>query len=200
MTTPVRLLVLSGSSRQGSLNRRLVRAAAAHAQTLGATLEELDLRALNLPVIDEDLEREHGVPAGAFELRRAMAQADGLLLASPEYNALPAPLLLNAFDWLSRVQVSEDGLPSGVGATTGKPVGLLGASPGGYGGIRQMPLLRIFLSTNFQMHVVPEQLALGGAAEAFDSDTQLKSPVMQQALERVAASVVRAARGFRSQA
>ncbi|MBI5335664.1 MAG: NAD(P)H-dependent oxidoreductase [Burkholderiales bacterium] len=197
MTTPIRILALSGSSRTGSHNRRLVRAAAAHAATLGAEIVELDLRELNLPLIDEDLEREQGVPAGAFELRRVLAGVDGVLLASPEYNALPPPLLLNALDWLSRVPAG-DGLPSGMGSVGGKPVGLMGASPGGYGGIRMMPVLRFFLATNFAMHVVPETLSLGFAADAFESDAKLKAEPMQQMLERVAASVVRTARAFKT--
>lgn len=197
MTPPIRLLALSGSSRAGSHNRRLVHAAAAHARSLGAEIVELDLRALNLPLIDEDLEREQGVPAGAFELRRVLAGVDGVLLSSPEYNALPPPLLINALDWLSRVPAGA-GLPSGMGSINGKPVGLMGASPGGYGGIRMMPVLRFFLATNFAMHVVPEQLALGFAADAFDSDTRLKAEPMQQMLERVVASVLRTARAFKA--
>ena len=197
MTASLRFLALSGSSRAGSHNLRLVRAAAAHAATLGAEIVELDLRALNLPLVDEDLEREQGVPAAAFELRRVLASVDGVLLSSPEYNALPPPLLINALDWLSRVPAS-DGLPSGMGSINGKPVGLMGASPGGYGGIRMMPVLRFFLATNFAMHVVPEQLALGFAADAFDSDTRLKAEPMQQMLERVVASVLRTARAFKA--
>jgi NAD(P)H-dependent FMN reductase len=197
MTPSLRILALSGSSRAGSHNLRLVRAAAAHAATLGAEIVELDLRALNLPLVDEDLEREQGVPAGAFELRRVLASVNGVLLSSPEYNALPPPLLINALDWLSRVP-AESELPSGMGSINGKPVGLMGASPGGYGGIRMLPTLRFFLATNFAMHVVPEQLALGFAADAFEGDARLKAEATQQALERIAASVVRTARGFKA--
>ena len=78
----------------------------------------------------------------------------------------------------------------------GGGVGLMGASPGGYGGIRMLPVLRFFLATNFAMHVVPEQLALGFAADAFESDIKLKAEPMQQMLERVAASVARTARAI----
>lgn len=188
-STAPRLLLLSGSARSGSLNSRLLQAAGAQALSLGAHITTVDLRALNLPVYDGDLEAQQGVPAGAKELRRLIAEHDGLLLASPEYNAFPTPLLINSLDWLSRVAAEGD-LPSGTGVTAGKPVGLLAASPGALGGIRAMPLVRIYLSTNFGMLVVPEQFALGSAESAFDEAGNLKTASHHGAVERVVKSVV----------
>ena len=188
-STPPRLLVISGSARTGSWNSHLAHYAGSVATSLGAHVTPVDLRALNLPVYDGDLEAQQGIPAGAHELRRLFAEHDGLLLSSPEYNAFPTPLLINSFDWLSRVPAEGD-LPNGIAAVAGKPAGLLAASPGALGGIRAMPLLRIYLSTNFGMLVVPEQFGLGQADQAFDADGQLKAPGQRSAVERMVKSVM----------
>lgn len=188
---PVKLLLISGSARQGSHNTRLVELAGRLAQAKGATVTSVDLHDLALPVLHEDLMAQ-GMPAGALKLRELMASHDGVLLASPEYNALPTPLLLNALDWLSCVKAA-DGLPSGTGATGGKPVGLMAASPGALGGIRALPIVRTYLSTNFAMVVVPEQLALPLADQAFGPDGGLLKPELQAVLERLVAAVIRQA-------
>ncbi len=193
MTTSPKLLLISGSAREGSLNQRLVQLAGRKAQALGASVTSVDLRALNLPVYDDDLLAREGMPAGALRLRELFASHDGLLLSCPEYNALPTPLLINSFDWLSVVK-AEGSLPGGTGATAGKPVGLLAASPGALGGIRQLPIVRTYLSTNFAMVAVPEQMALGSAGEAFDDAGNLTREPMDQLLDKVVASVVRQAR------
>lgn len=193
MTTTPKLLLISGSAREGSLNQRLVQLAGRKAQALGASVTSVDLRALNLPVYDDDLLAREGMPAGALQLRELFASHDGLLLSCPEYNALPTPLLVNSFDWLSVVK-AEGSLPGGTGATAGKPVGLLAASPGALGGIRQLPIVRTYLSTNFAMVAVPEQMALGSAGDAFDAAGNLIREPMDQLLDKVVASVVRQAR------
>ena len=193
---PIRLLAISGSAREGSLNRQLVDLAARKAQALGAEVTHVDLRELAMPVYDDDWAAAHGKPAGALKLRELFASHDGLLLACPEYNALPTPLLINSFDWLSTVS-AQDGLPSGTGATAGKPVGLLAASPGALGGIRALPIVRTYLSTNFAMVVVPEQLALPQADQQLDTSVgglvALKKPELDQLLDKVVASVMRQA-------
>lgn len=192
-TRAPRLLALSGSAREGSLNGRLVAVAAAKAATLGAEVSTLDLRALALPVFDADLLAAEGLPAGARLLRDHMAACDGLLLASPEYNALPTPLLVNALDWLSVVQAEGD-LPAGTAATAGKPVGLMAASPGALGGVRALPIVRTFLSTNFAMVVVPEQVGVPAAEAQFSAPGRLASDALDAMLERLVAAVVRQAR------
>ena len=192
-TRAPRLLVIAGSARIGSLNRQLADLAARRAQALGAETTVVDLRSLELPVYDEDWAQAHGKPAGARRLRDLFAEHDGLILASPEYNALPTPLLNNSFDWLSVIP-AEDGKPSGAAATGGKPVGLLAASPGALGGIRALPIVRNYLSTNFAMVVVPEQLALPLADQQLTTPERLAKPDLDAVLDRVVASVVRQAR------
>lgn len=191
---PLKLLLISGSARHGSFNTRLVEAAGRCAQSLGAITTLVDLRELDLPILDADAMAATGMPIGAVKLRDLMASHDGVLLASPEYNALPTPLFINAFDWLSCVGADTAGnLPSGTGATGGKPVGLLAASPGALGGIRALPIVRTYLSTNFAMVVVPEQLALPAADHAIGEDGHLVKPELQAVLERLVASVMRQA-------
>lgn len=170
---PLRLLVIAGSARQGSLNLRLADAAAALAREAGASVEALDLRALQLPLYDGDLEAASGVPDAALRLLEAIRAADALLLVTPEYNGFPTPLLINAFDWLSRLGPTDE-RPAGLAATANKPVALLSASPGPLGGLRSMNFLRQYLQMAFAMIVVPQQFALSRAHEAFDDQGALK--------------------------
>jgi NAD(P)H-dependent FMN reductase len=190
---PVRLLVISGSSRHGSHNLQLAELAARKAQALGAETTSVDLAALDMPLFHADWEGRYGPPSGALKLRELFASHDGLLLTCPEYNALPTPLLINSFDWLSTVAAGE-GLPSGSATTPTKPAGLLAASTGALGGIRALPIVRTFLSTNFAMVVVPEQLAVPLADQAFDEAGELKNPGLGKVLDKVVASVIQQAR------
>ena len=147
-------------------------------------MTEFDLRALALPLYDGDLEQGAGVPAAALELRDALLAHDALLLVTPEYNAFPTPLVLNAFDWMSRIPAKAPG-GGGLAATANKPAALLSASPGPLGGLRSMNLLRQYLQGAFAMIVVPQQFALGRAGEAFDETGALKDAKSQQLVEGV---------------
>ena len=187
----VRILVFAGSARAGSYNGKLAALAARAARELGADVMPLDLRSLALPLYDAEIEAA-GMPAGALELRRLLAQHDALLVASPEYNGFPTPLLINAFDWASR-PAAADGLPSGLGAMGGKVAGVMSASPGLLGGTRSLMFTRQFLHNTLAMLVVPEQFALAQANKAFDEHGELLDLKHQQAVQRVVASVVRVA-------
>ncbi len=178
----IRLLVMSGSSRTGSFNRRLAALAASIAQEKSAQVEMLDLRSLELPVYDGDLEAASGVPAGAHRLRDAIIASDALFVVTPEYNGFPPPLLINAFDWLSRLREGA-GLPSGLAATANKPVGLASASPGALGGLRSMNYVRQYLQMAFAMLVAPQQLAVARAGDAFDAEGGLKDAGQRAVLE-----------------
>ena len=177
----LRLLVIAGSARNGSLNLRLADAAAALAREAGAQVDRFDLRALQLPVYDGDLEAAEGVPDSTLRLLDAIRSADALLIVTPEYNGFPTPLLVNAFDWLSRLGAAGE-RPAGLAVTANKPVALLSASPGPLGGLRSMNFLRQYLQMAFAMIVVPQQFALVRAHEAFDDQGALKD-------ERAARSV-----------
>ena len=188
-TDPALILLIAGSARQGALSVRLRDAAAAALTQAGAQTRSLDLHALQLPIYDADLETRAGVPAGALQMRDAVAQADGILFVTPEYNGFPTPLALNAWDWLSRVPAAGEGR-AGLATTTNKPLALLSSSPGPMGGLRALGLMRQFLGGVFQMLVLPQQLALPRANEAFDENGSLKDARMQQTLQQMAAGLV----------
>lgn len=182
----LRLLVVAGSARQGSLNVQLAQAAAGLARQAGAEVSTLDLRSLDLPVYDGDLEATSGVPAGAQALLEALRTHDALLLVTPEYNGFPTPLVINAWDWLSRIQPqSAPAQPGGLAVTANKPVALLSASPGPLGGLRALNYVRQYLQMVFAMIVVPQQFALGKAHEAFDDAGALKDPKAAQSVTQV---------------
>lgn len=193
----LRLLAISGSSRTGSWNRRLLECAVTAARARGASVEVLDLAALELPLYHGDIESATGVPPSARQLRDAMAATDGLLLATPEYNGFPTPLLINAFDWLSRLP-AEDGRPSGLAVTANRPVGLLSASTGPFGGVRSIGLTRQYLSMALQMMPVPPQVMISRANEAFDDAGALKDPKAQTSLEAVVDRLLRVARALKA--
>jgi NAD(P)H-dependent FMN reductase len=186
MGAPVKLLLIAGSSRQGALSVRLRDAARQAAERAGASTDVLDLRALALPLYDGDLEAAQGVPAGATALRDAIAAHDALLIATPEYNGFPTPLVINAFDWLSR-------LPDGLAVTANKPVALVSSSPGALGGLRSMNFLRQYLQMAFQMLVLPQQQSVGRAHEAFAADGALAEPRAAASLDGVVKAVLREA-------
>ncbi len=185
---PIRLLIIAGSERAGAYSRRLARVAAAAARRDGCDVTEFDLRALALPLYDGDIEHASGVPAPALQLRDAVAGHDAMLLVTPEYNAFPTPLVLNAFDWMSRIPATAPG-GAGLAATANKPAALLSSSPGPLGGLRSMNLMRQYLQGNFAMIVAPQQYALGKAGEAFDDAGALKDAKAQQMVEGVLAAL-----------
>jgi NAD(P)H-dependent FMN reductase len=187
----VRVLVISGSSRPGSFNRRLADVAAGLASAAGAVVTQADLHALALPLYDAEIEAS-GVPSGALELRRLFAEHDAVIVASPEYNGFPTPLLINALDWASRVPAAA-GLPTGLAAMGGTVAGVISASPGALGGLRSLLYVRQFLQGALGMLVVPEQFALGAAAKAFDDKGGLIDEKNTAATQRVVDSVLRIA-------
>ena len=186
-----RLLVTAGSARAGSYNQALAKFAAARARAAGAEVTELDLGALDLPLYDAAIEAA-AMPAGALELRRLFASHQGFVIAAPEYNGFPTPLLINALDWASRPKAEGD-LPAGLAAMAGTAAGLLSASPGALGGLRSLIFLRSFLSGSLGMLVVPETASVGQAHQAFDEAGSLKEARQVESVERVLRSVLRAA-------
>ena len=171
MADPIvpKILAFAGSLRRGSWNKMLVRAAATAAAGAGADVHIADLRDFPLPIFDEDLERENGTPTEAMALKKLFVAADGLLIASPEYNSSISAALKNAIDWVSRPAPGEAPLV----AFTGKTAAILATSPGGLGGLRGLVHLRSILGS-IGVLVLPEQTAIPKAHEAFASDGSIK--------------------------
>ena len=192
---PMTVLVMPGSARHASLNRRLAAAASAHLTAAGAAPTTVDWAALDIPLYHGETE-DAGLPAGALALWRQIAAHDAVLVVTPEYNAFPPPLLVNAFDWVSRVPAAE-GLPGGLGVVAGKVTALTSASPGALGGLRSLMFLRQFLQLSLGMLVVPEQFALGQAHQAFAEDGSLADPKQSAGLQRVLDALLRTAAAMR---
>jgi chromate reductase, NAD(P)H dehydrogenase (quinone) len=188
---PLKLLFIAGSARRGALSVKLRDAARRSAAAAGAETAVLDLRELALPLYDGDLEAAEGVPSGAATLRDAIAAHDAIVLATPEYNGFPTPLVVNAFDWLSR-------LPDGLKTTTDKPVALLSSSPGALGGLRSMNFMRQYLQMAFAMLVVPQQQAVARAHEVFGADGTLADPKLAAGVDNALRALMRLAAARRA--
>jgi chromate reductase, NAD(P)H dehydrogenase (quinone) len=191
----LRLMVLAGSSRPGSFNGQLAQLAGGLARQAGAEVTLFDLGALALPVYDAQIEAA-AMPEGALMFRDAIVRHDAVLVCSPEYNGFPTPLLINSFDWLSRVTAGNDA-PSGLAALAGKAAGVMSASPGPLGGLRSLSFTRQFLHNVLGMLVAPEQFALAQAAQAFDADGRLRDDKQLKSVQRVVHAVLRIAGALR---
>lgn len=188
----VRLLAFSGSLRRDSLNSKLVLAAAAGARNAGVDVTLVNLADFAMPLFDEDLESNSGMPEAAHRLKAMMVAHHGFLIASPEYNSSVSAALKNAIDWASRTESPGE---TPLLAFRGKVAGLLSASPGALGGLRGLVHLRAILG-NLMVHMVPEQFALGRAHEAFDDAGALKDERNTKAALGVAAALARTVRAL----
>ena len=180
-----RILVFAGSTRRDSLNKRLARAARGAVRAKGGAPTWLDLAERPMPLYDGDLEKEHGLPENAKRFKQLLKEHAGLVIANPEYNSSISGVLKNAIDWASRQEPGEAPLA----CFDRKVAGLCAASPGALGGLRSLVVLRMLLA-NIRVLVVPEQLAVGKAHEAFGADGNLADAKQQASLEAIAARVV----------
>lgn len=192
MTKPVRIAVISGSLRKDSYNTALARFVARRIKGDGVEIDEISLAELDLPMMDEDLEKERGHPESVLNLKKRLIAADGVLYASPEYNGSVTGPLKNAIDWASRPRDDEKQLE----CFRGKVAGLVGASPGKLGGLRGIRDLRMILS-GIGTHVVPDQFALASAHEAFDDNGDIKDENTAKMAVAVGESVVKTARALK---
>ena len=163
------ILAFAGSARKDSFNHKLVEIAAEGARSAGADVTVLNLKDYPLPLFDEDLERDEGTPENASKLKELFLAHDGLLISSPEYNSSITPLLKNTIDWVSRPVEGEPRLA----AYQGKVAAIMAASPGALGGLRGLVHVRSILSS-IGVIVLPDQVAIPNAYEAFDDAGRLK--------------------------
>ena len=180
--TPPKILVFAGSIRTGSHNVRLAALAAKELALAGADVTRISLEDYPLPIYDGDDEAQSGVPANARNLKEMMAAHQGVFIASPEYNASITPLLKNAIDWISRVR--ERGEPP-LAVFKHRVFALGGASDMQYGGLRSLMALRQVLELGCGALVLPEQITVFHASEAFDEMDNLKDERAANLLKRV---------------
>jgi NAD(P)H-dependent FMN reductase len=181
-----RILAFAGSTRTESFNKKLSRVAAEAARRAGAEVTQIDLRDYPMPLYDGDLEAKEGLPENAKKLRELFRAHRGLFLSSPEYNSSIPGVLKNAIDWVSRPQPGEPPLA----CFLGKVAALTSASTGQLGGLRGLVTLRSILG-NIKVLVLPDQVAIPKAGEAFQPDGTLKDPKQQGAVENLARELVR---------
>lgn len=170
----MRILGLSGSLRAGSLNTALLRAAAG----LMPAGTELEIATIGgIPLYDGDLEAAEGIPTAVTALKDAIAAADGLLLVSPEYNNGIPGAFKNAIDWLSR-PATDIGRVFG-----GRPTGVIGASPGGFGTILAQAAWLPILRTLGAEHWPGGRLMVSRAHTLFDAGGALTDAGAQKQLQ-----------------
>ena len=182
----LKILVIPGSLRTGSLNAKLA-AVAAHALALeGADVTRISLGDFPLPIYDGDLQAKSGVPKHAVNLKRMMSAHHGVLIVTPEYNSSVPALVKNTIDWVSRVQDPHE--------TRGqvfrdRVFAIASASGNRLGGARALAALRLIL-TACHASVVPNQLALSFADQAYDEMERLKHPADIEALQALVRQLI----------
>jgi chromate reductase, NAD(P)H dehydrogenase (quinone) len=177
MTAP-RILAFAGSLRKDSTNKKLVQIAAQGARSAGAEVTYIDLKDYPLPIYDGDFEATSGIPENGIKLKKLFLEHQGLLLSCPEYNSSHTPVFKNTIDWVSRPVPGEAPLS----CFNGKAAVLMSASPGALGGLRGLVHARATLG-NINVIVLPEQVAVSRAAEAFNDDGTLKDAKQQASVE-----------------
>ncbi len=187
-----RILVFSGSARKASLNKKLARVAADAARAAGGEATYIDLDDYPMPIYHGDLESREGMPENALKLRDLFLAHDALLISSPENNQSITALLKNTLDWLSRDIGDAKGRNNGLAPYRGKVAGIMNATPGPYGGVRHLFHLRQVLS-GLQVIVLPNQVQLARADQAFDGEGRLTDERMAKAVHTLAKSLVEVA-------
>ena len=140
-----------------------------------------------MPLFNQDLEADAGMPKTAHDLKRLFIEHDGLLVASPEYNSAFTPLMKNTLDWVSRTEADDE---PPLAAYRGKVAAVMSASPGRLGGIRGLVFLRMLLG-NLGVMVLPEQQAIPVAAQAFHEDGSLIDNLQQEAVLNLGVNLAR---------
>jgi len=178
-----KVLVFAGSIRTGSHNARLAALATKELMLAGAEVTRISLADYPMSLYDGDLEANSGAPENAVKLKRLMATQQGVFIASPEYNASVTPLLKNTIDWVSRVR--ERGEPP-LAVYKSRVFAIGGASDGALGAMRSLMALRQVLELGCGALVIPDQIAVMRASEAFDEMDNLKDERAANLLKRIA--------------
>jgi chromate reductase, NAD(P)H dehydrogenase (quinone) len=182
----LKILVIPGSLRTGSLNAKLAAAAAYQFAQAGCEVTRISLGDFPLPIYDGDLQTKSGVPKNAINLKRMMSAHHGVLIVTPEYNSSVPPLVKNTIDWVTRVQDAHE--------TRGqifreRAFAIAAASEGRLGGTRCLAALRLILSA-CHATVIPNQLALSFADQAYDDMDRLKHPGDIEALNALVRQLI----------
>src|SRR5258706_8562348 len=160
----LKILVIPGSLRTGSLNARLAATAAYEFTQAGAELPRISPADFPLPIYDGDLQSKSGVPKHAVNLKRMISAHHGVLIVTPEYNSSVPPLVKNTIDWVSRVQDPQESRGQ---VFRGRAFAIAAASENRLGGTRALAALLLILTACHPI-VIPNQLALSVPSEGSD--------------------------------
>ena len=166
----LKILVIPGSLRSGSLNAKLAAVLAQELAQSGADVTRISLGDFPLPIYDGDLQAKSGVPQHAVNLKRMIGAHHGVLIVTPEYNSSVPALVKNTIDWVSRVQDPHETRGQ---VFHGRAFAIAAASGNRLGGTRALAALRLILSA-CHATVIPNQLALSFAEQAYDDMDRLK--------------------------
>ena len=169
----LKILVIPGSIRTGSINARLAAVAVKELALLDVDVSLISLGDYPLPIYDGDLEAKSGVPANAVNLKRMIGAHHGVFIVSPEYNSSVPPLLKNAIDWVTRVRDRNETFGQ---VFRERAFAIGAASDGKFGGLRVLMALRQILALGCGATVIPTQMGLSFADQAFDEMDRLKNP------------------------
>ncbi|MCS6763432.1 MAG: NAD(P)H-dependent oxidoreductase [Candidatus Protistobacter heckmanni] len=186
-----RILLFAGSSRKDSFARRTANAAAPILAAAGAEVTHVELADYPMPVYNGDDEAANGLPETVKQLRKLIAEHDAILVASPEYNGSMTPLLVNTIDWCSRQDPRSGDKTPGTAIYADKPAAMISSSLGPLGGMRALFHLRDLLGY-LGMIVIPQQVAVGSAMEAFTPEGGFARPKDQAMVEGVTKALVAA--------
>jgi chromate reductase, NAD(P)H dehydrogenase (quinone) len=189
----MRLLFFAGSTREGSFNRKLASLAHHIAAANGIEAVLAELKDYPMPLYNGDLEAKEGPPERAAAFKALLSEYQGVFIASPEYNSSITPLLKNTLDWVTRVREKGE---TGLEVFRSRVFAISGASPGYYGTMRSLLHLRQILEIGTGATVIPQQLAVPRAMDAFEADGSLKDKAHQNQCKAVVEALAVAARKF----
>ncbi len=181
MSVIPRIVVFAGSTRSGAYSGKTAGAAVKMLAILGGEVTQLSLLDYPLPLMNEDLERDQGIPANVMRLAKIIDIHDGILIATPEYNASIPPLLKNTLDWLSRNLKDSSGRP--LKPFDGKVAALCSSSTGAFGGMRALNHLRP-VCMGIGLEVITPQCSVSNAKTAFDDNGELVNERTRATMER----------------
>lgn len=186
MSKQSKILAFAGSLREKSYNKRILKVAVQGARDAGAEVTLVDLKNYPMPIYNADLQETQGFPPIATAFQKLLLEHDGLLIASPEYNASLPGALKNVIDWTSR---ANGDLKTGE-CFKGKVAAIMTASPGAFGGIRCLAHLRDVL-TILLVNTLPSEIAIAKVGSVFEGDSdQITNDNVRGILEDLGKSLV----------
>lgn len=185
MKNKPKILAFAGSLRKDSCNKKLVKIAVEGAKNAGAEVTYVDLKDYPMPIYDQDIETSEGIPKNAQKFKDLMIANDGFLISAPEYNSSISGVLKNVIDWASRPSFPDE-IP--LVCFKNKVAVLMSASPGYWGGLRGLVHVKAILG-NIGVLVLPEQLTIANAYEAFNNEGKLINESQQVKATKLGASL-----------